>query len=750
MNINDTEQIEAKKQASHFGIDFISLRGLEIPKEILEIIPEDIARKNQLIVYKKQDSTIYIAVADPKKLQEKAPDILTDLKKDKGFNFKLAITTPSDLLYAMLGYKQKNVEQEKNIHESDNVSSVKSIPRVNLKAIDIDLKILNKIPEKISQKYRIIVFNISEDGNKIKIAVEDPDNLQTQEILDYIKVKNNVNIDEYQTDKEGIDWQLKKYSEITKQKEKKADNVKIEIKSQEPIKEKLENFKKPEIIEEKKEIKIEEVKEIKEFEKPKIEVKLEPQMKVKPAVEIKEEKKSIEKLYEPSKDIKTVSVANIIKEEGGIAEKKEFTLPAPADEEQILDKILPSGIKNIDDLVTIIKEGSIPKIVAAMIEFAIHQEASDIHIEEDEKHVRLRFRLDGVLKEIVRMPQILQAPIISRIKILSRLKIDEQRIPQDGRFDVQIGDKQIDIRVSTLPTIHGEKCEMRLLDKTVGLIELEKLGLVGENLKRLNEAIAKPYGIIFITGPTGSGKTTTLYAILKKLNDEKVNIVTLEDPVEYELPGINQCQIKPKIGFGFAEGLRSILRQDPNIIMVGEIRDAETANMATHAALTGHLVLSTLHTNDSSGAMPRLIDMGVEPFLITSSINAIVAQRLVRKLCPKCKTEAQVPEKMLSEIKQTLLSANDAEIKNITTKPFKFYKAVGCSECKDGYKGRMSLFEVLSITERIEQLTINRVSSSIIKRAAMNQGLITIRMDGFYKAALGVTSIDEVIRVTSR
>lgn len=773
-NVINKEVEEAKKQAKHFGLKFVSLRGVNIPYDVLSIIPEDISRKNQVVVYKRDAKHIEIAIADPKKLQQKAPEILTDLKKKQGYTFSIGVTTPTDFNYALLGYKQKNNQKNsKDFSKKDNEDK-KSKNMVNLKDQDIAYDTLIKFPRNIAEKYRIIVFSEDEDGKNVKVAVEDPDNLQTQEILDFIGSRNNINIKQYGASHDDIDWALKLYDKkpeppkeevVTnnnpQEKTKGKDNTLEKKDSKEP--ERVEMKKKdikPEIFKKEKGIpdKEDSIKPIKEDKNIGPSVSSQP---IKPIIKTEDKPKEIEKdkvivKNKPRYDEKSEEVTDReissapVNEVKNIGEKESMTITASSDEEQNLDSLLPNGVEDIQALTQIVKSGSIPRIVAAIIYLATKMEASDIHLEADSKNLHLRYRLDGVLKEMLTMPLSLQAPIVSRIKILTKLKIDEQRIPQDGRFDVVVLNKQIDLRVSTLPTVHGEKVVMRLLDKSTGVIDLEKLGLIGDNLKRVKEAIDKPYGIIFVTGPTGSGKTTTLYAILNKLNTSEVNIITLEDPVEYELPGINQCQIKPKIGFGFADGLRSILRQDPNIIMVGEVRDSETANMATHAALTGHLVLSTLHTNDSCGALPRLIDMGVEPYLITSSINAIVAQRLVRKLCDKCKVEAEVPDRLKKQIQDELSRSHDQEISNLAKGSMKFYKPKGCSACKDGYKGRLGLFEVLSMTDRIEQLAVNRSTASIIKRAALNQGLVTIRQDGFSKAVKGVTSIDEIIRVTSK
>lgn len=794
-NVIDKEIEEAKKKAQHFGVQFVSLRGKNIPYDVISVIPEEIARRNQIVVYERDGKHIDIAIANPKKLQEKAPQVLTDLKKKDGYSFSIGITTPTDFNYALLGYKQKKENRDKTTSkdlQSQAKQTDSSDKTISLKGRKIPYKTLTKFPQNIAQKYRIIIFEEDDEGKKVKVAVEDPDNLQTQEILDFISSRNDINIKQYKATSQDIDWALTLYDkkpeplkeeisqdseDIKTPEEPKKKDLKEEVKEESGETKVLEESKdqdkeqKEETVQEpaKKAVKKEDAKTVKDKELSQKNIYKAQDSKIPGMVaqkiaqgKIDKEKKGPEKpkyeeekkhtdYEEKSQEVTSGEVQPTNTDEiKSIPEKDEMTITASSEEEQNLDKILPNGVKDIKELAQIVRSGSIPKIVAAILYLATKLEASDVHIEADAKNLYLRYRIDGVLKKVLKMPIGLQAPIVSRIKILTKLKIDEQRIPQDGRFDVVVLGKKIDLRVSTLPTIHDEKVVMRLLDKTTGVIELEKLGLNGVNLKRVQESIEKPYGIIFVTGPTGSGKTTTLYAILNKLNTPEVNIITLEDPVEYELPGINQCQIKPKIGFGFADGLRSILRQDPNIIMVGEVRDSETANMATHAALTGHLVLSTLHTNDSCGALPRLIDMGVEPYLITSSINAIVAQRLVRKLCDKCKEEIKIPDRLKKQIQDELTCSHDVKIKKLASSEMKFYKPKGCSACKDGYKGRIGLFEVLAMTTRIEQLAVNRATSSIIKRAALNQGLVTIRQDGFAKAVEGITSIDEIIRVTSR
>ncbi len=398
-----------------------------------------------------------------------------------------------------------------------------------------------------------------------------------------------------------------------------------------------------------------------------------------------------------------------------------------------------------EQVTTVVKEAPIAKIVNTILEYAMKGRASDIHIEPQEDKTRVRYRIDGILQEKLTLPKSIHESLVSRIKILSQMKIDEKRIPQDGRFSFKLGAEEVDLRVSSLPTVHGEKVVMRILKKTGGLPLLHELGLRGTQFKDLEEAILKPYGIILVTGPTGSGKTTTLYSILTKLNKPSVNIVTLEDPVEYEIMGINQVQTNPQAGLSFAAGLRSFLRQDPNIILVGEIRDKETTQLAIQAALTGHLVFSTLHTNDAATAIPRLIDLGAEPFLISSVLNASVAQRITRTICPYCKETFEPAEKIKESIRFTL---GPLLPQKYTTSPMLLARGKGCVECNfSGYLGRIAIFEVLKITPTINRMILKEASAREIEDQAKKESLIIMKQDGFLKALEGITSIEEVLRV---
>ncbi len=401
----------------------------------------------------------------------------------------------------------------------------------------------------------------------------------------------------------------------------------------------------------------------------------------------------------------------------------------------------------------IFSEAPVTKLVQVIISHAIEGKSSDIHIEPMENTFRVRFRIDGVLHTSLVLPMEVGPAVISRIKILSNLKIDEKRKPQDGRFRLSNNGKDIDFRVSTLPVINGEKVVMRILDKGEGIANVESLGLLGTALENAKAAVEESYGMILMTGPTGSGKSTTLYALLSLLNNEERNIITLEDPIEYNLDGLNQSQIKPDIGYTFASGLRTILRQDPNVIMVGEIRDAETAELAVHAALTGHLMFSTLHTNTATGSIPRLIDMKIEPFLLSSSLRLVAAQRLVRKICDDCRTQVEVPNSVRNNITKEISSISEEEFKKYgldISKGINFFHGKGCDKCNGiGLKGRLAVFEVIPVDDKIREIiTEQKGAEELVIKERDASGILTMKQDGIMKILKGLTTIEEIERVT--
>lgn len=407
--------------------------------------------------------------------------------------------------------------------------------------------------------------------------------------------------------------------------------------------------------------------------------------------------------------------------------------------------------KESKEIETVTEEAPVTKVVAVIIRHAIEGKASDIHIEPSEKGLRVRYRIDGALHTTLTLPIKVQAAIVSRIKILSNLKIDEQRLPQDGRFSVTVDGKAYDFRVSVMPTTFGEKVAMRILDKTSSAPSFDDLGLTGPMQKTFLKYLGSPHGIILISGPTGAGKSTTLFSALNGLNAPDVNIVTLEDPVEYEIPGINQTQTHPSIGLTFASGLRSILRQDPDIIMVGEIRDKETAELAVHSSLTGHLVLSTIHTNDAVGAIPRLVDMGIDPFLLAASLRLVAAQRLVSKICQNCKKEVKLSTSLRDEIIQTLEGLPDQYFTTENQRdPKVLYEAGGCPECREtGVVGRMAIFEVVPLTRAMRGSMNEHADYDTLTAVARKDGSATMRQDGILKALAGEVLYEDVIRATA-
>lgn len=426
---------------------------------------------------------------------------------------------------------------------------------------------------------------------------------------------------------------------------------------------------------------------------------------------------------------------------------------------------LPDGTKldsKNSKIKTIVQDSPISKALSTILEYAAKNRASDVHIESLEHELKIRARIDGVLREIMKLPKSTEAPLVSRIKILSNLKIDEHRIPQDGQFTIKVGSKEIDLRIAISPVVWGEQVVIRLLDKSGTSLKLEDMGYRGRALRTIRKGIASPNGMVLTSGPTGSGKSTSLYALIQEIMDDSINIVTLEDPVEYKMSGINQIQVNADVGLTFASGLRSILRQDPDVVMVGEIRDAETASLAVQAALTGHLVFSTLHTNSAAGILPRLLDMGIEPFLIASTVRTVIGQRLVRKIADPRPYQSEKSETaMINKFIGKLLPQKEADVsaysKDLgyqslplkTENAYTLYKGEDSPETPGGYKGRLGLYEVFEVSESIQDLIMKRASSSEIQKAAQSEGMVTMQQDGFLKALEGKTSIAEISRVAS-
>lgn len=416
------------------------------------------------------------------------------------------------------------------------------------------------------------------------------------------------------------------------------------------------------------------------------------------------------------------------------------------------------------NIATIVQDSPISKILNTIMDYAVKNRASDIHIEPLEKELKIRCRVDGVMREVLKLPKATEPPLVSRIKILSNLKIDEHRVPQDGQFTVSSGGKNVDLRIAISPVVWGEQVVIRLLDKSGTSLKLEDMGYTGRALRTIRTSLERPNGMILTSGPTGSGKSTSLYALLNEIKSDSINIVTLEDPVEYKMDGINQIQVNADVGLTFASGLRSILRQDPDVVMVGEIRDKETATLAVQAALTGHLVFSTLHTNSAAGILPRLLDMGIEPFLIASTVHTVIGQRLVRRISPEGKETYESEKAETAAIQETLkglLPEKDADAAKfcedlgyetlplIGQNAYTLSKGIDSPAAPGGYKGRMGLYEVFDVTEEIQDLIINRATSTEIQKMAQSQGMITMRQDGYLKALAGQTTLTEVNRVAA-
>ena len=439
------------------------------------------------------------------------------------------------------------------------------------------------------------------------------------------------------------------------------------------------------------------------------------------------------------------SLKYIIRQYESLSAEVEEALKGAEEESELQRSMLKIEEEGFEEVV---KTAPVSKMVSVILRHAVEGKASDVHIEPVGDETRVRFRIDGILHTSLVLPKNVHQAIVARIKVLSNLKIDETRIPQDGRFRMVIEGRDIDYRISTLPLVNNEKVVMRILDTNSSLINVDSLGFEGKGLESMKYNISKSHGMFLITGPTGSGKSTTLYALLNMLNSESVNIVTLEDPVEYFMKGINQSQTNSEVGLTFAAGLRSILRQDPDVVMVGEIRDNETAELAVHAALTGHLVFSTLHTNDAFGAIPRMIDMKIEPFLIASSLNVVMAQRLVRRVCPYCAKGVDIPELLEKEVWDEigLVPKNNVPTDITLAKPLKFSRGQGCVRCENtGYKGRVAIAEVLSVTPEVQKIIVSGGNMiEALKAEFSKQGMFSMRQDGIFKALRGHTTIEEV------
>lgn len=428
------------------------------------------------------------------------------------------------------------------------------------------------------------------------------------------------------------------------------------------------------------------------------------------------------------------------------------------------DQKQPKKKSETEEIKTIVQDSPISRALSTILEYAVRSRASDIHIEPLEGSLRIRCRIDGVLREIMKLPKTIEPALISRVKILSNLKIDEHRVPQDGQFTVRISNKDADLRIAISPVVWGEQVIIRILDKSGTSFKLQDLGYAGRALRMVQKGLQRPNGMVITSGPTGSGKSTSLYALIQEIKNDSINIVTLEDPVEYKMEGVNQIQVNPDVGLTFATGLRSILRQDPDVVLVGEIRDKETAELAIQAALTGHLVFSTLHTNSAAGVLPRLLDMGIEPFLIASTVNTIIGQRLVRRIAPDGATNLQAEKVQAKAIQETigrLLPKTEEEKKSVsedlgypdlplsTQNAYTLRRGKDTSQTPGGYKGRLGLYEVIDVTDEIESMILSRATSSDIQKKAVEQGMVTMREDGYLKALSGQTTLDEVNRVTA-
>jgi len=700
----EVNEIPPEKLAEVFALavnmPYVNLKLVD--EKAFDLVDQENAKKYGFIPFYRDENArlLQVALLDPVKFSSLNRSAIDTLEKKLGLSIEFFIAPHSAEKRIFTQVSTPTSAQNQNKEAAKAEPATKSSEPAAEKPFepvalrfdpgDIPEEILRKIPLDIAEKYKAVAFRSDKDG-AFDIAISDPHDSRLREIFNFVEQKSGIKLNLIYADLKDIEATLKRYEQIGK-KPAEPDLAAKSSDSQNPAKQKQPQEENPD-------------------DKKSQDIQVEKKEQSSP-LESEEEKDD----------------AN---------DKTDVAMENPD-----LAKFIGKENVTVEDLKAFVNAGQVPQAVASIIFLASVNRASDIHIEPYEKAVRVRFRIDGELNEVILMPAELNAGVAARIKILAKLKIDEQRVPQDGRIEIKVKDESIDVRISTLPTVFGEKVVMRLLSKSKKLQDLAELGLDGLSFDRISKAMNKPYGIILATGPTGSGKSTTLYAILTRLNKPQTNIVTLEDPVEYEIQGINQVQVKPQIGFSFAEGLRSVLRQDPNVVMVGEIRDKETAELATQAALTGHLVLSTLHTNNSAGALPRMSNLGVEPFLLTSAVNVVVGQRLVRRVCPKCREETSVPQSVIYEVKKQFERINFSH-------PMKFFKGKGCSECKNGFRGRIGLYEVLEMSGTIENLVLEKKSAEDIFAQAVKEGMITMRQDGLIKAVKGLTTVDEVLRATS-
>ena len=744
----------------------VFLRNLQIPLQVLSLVPITTVEKFQVAAFEVNESTLKLAIVYPEQLKQGFYTALSDIGKKIGRTVELFRTDHASM--------QALIEQyHRQLSDPAPIAAVKAVeppkppkpvviipPPLFELGKTVAYNYLKRIPVEFGRQHRLICVDYL-PPNEYWVVTDRAELPATEEIIKGIEKYNNLVTHLVPVKPEQFDDLLKYYITQQENEQKRLKEQKEQALAAIPL------------INSKLDVVVPMTQAIILSQEDALPGVAGFFQRVTQSINVKHEDSDEEPLLSlPAKSIPEPLAATPIPTTALLSQPLPAPTAPPTTQAPALQpaptaapaqppgdegggdigKLLDKPIETLDQLKEVVRNGSIPRIVASVINFAIHEKASDIHLESFRSEVVVRYRVDGQLMEIVKMPSDIHAAIVSRIKILAKLRLDETRVPQDGRFDVNFQHAQVDLRVSILPTVHGEKVVMRILDKNRGITSLESLGIQGLAYDNIIKSIAVPFGICLSTGPTGSGKSTSLYAILKQIATPNVNVSTLEDPVEYEMNGINQSQIRPKIGFTFAEGLRALLRQDPNIIMVGEIRDGETANMATQAALTGHLVLSTLHTNDAAGAIPRLENMGIEPFLITSSLTMVMGQRLARKICQNCKREIDLPEGLKDKFKEDVEKISKLNSKDAlrVSDPLKFYQGAGCDQCRGkGYQGRIGIYEVLVMSETIEELTLKREPASQIQQQAQREGMLTMYQDGLLKVLAGLTTLDEVLRETT-